>query len=107
VLVHVGFSDLVRNALVAQGGDQPIEQRGRVGIPNGGSDTGPAIIVADLIDKVGRACETADPVDQSNGVINRGNLLATGSVAMLVLGALSTGCRPGDHGCQIIETSLR
>jgi hypothetical protein len=40
-------------------------------------------------------------------MINRGNLLAAGSVTVLVMLSLLTGCRSGDHGCQIMETSLR
>jgi hypothetical protein len=61
--LHVGFGDLIRDALVAQRSDQPIEQCWRVATSNRGGDPGPTSFMADPVDEVGRTSETADPID--------------------------------------------
>jgi hypothetical protein len=77
VPLDVRFGDLIRDALVAERRDQPIEQRRRVAIPNGGGDTDPTIIAANHIKKVGRASKAANAMDQPNSVIDGKGLATT------------------------------
>jgi hypothetical protein len=75
---------------------------------NRGGDTGATILIASVIEEVSRTSKTTDPMDQPNRMVDRGKFLARNlMVSMLVMLSLLTGCRPGDHICQIIETSLR
>jgi hypothetical protein len=99
--LHVRFGDLIRDALVAERRDQPIEKRRRIAIPNGGGDTEATILIANPIKEIGRAGKTTNAMDQSNRMVECGSLLARflmGSM-LVVERTLSTGCRPGDHGC--------
>jgi hypothetical protein len=63
--------------LVAERRDQPIEQRRRIAILNGGSDTDATIIVANHIKEVGRASKATNAMDQPNGVIDGRGLATT------------------------------
>ena len=64
---HVIFSNLVRYALKAEIVHQPVEQRRGV-VPFDCGTQGP---ITKLIEQVEGASETADLVDQANGVIKR------------------------------------
>jgi hypothetical protein len=79
--------------LIAQRDDQPIEQRRCIAVPNGGGGTIATILVANLIDEVGRSRKTTDVMDQPNRVIDRGSLLATILMgSMPEVRSLLTGC---------------
>jgi hypothetical protein len=53
--------------------NQVIEHRRRIAIPNEGGDAETTILTTDFIKEVGRTCETTDPVDQPNSVIDGGD----------------------------------
>ena len=67
---HVVGGDLVRDALVAQSRNQPIEQRRGVVAPDGrGNAFGPQV-GANVVDQAGRARQAADTVHDPNSVID-------------------------------------
>ena len=70
VAFHVVGGDLVRDALVAQSRNQPIEQRRGVVAPDGrGNALGPQV-GANVVDQAGRARQAADTVHDPNSVID-------------------------------------
>ena len=78
VPIHVLGGDLVRDALVAQSRNQPIEQRCGVVAPDGrGNAFGPQV-GANIINQAGRARQAADTVHDPNRVIDCRGLGAMG-----------------------------
>ena len=70
VALHVVGGDLVRDALVAQSRNQPIEQRRGVVAPDGrGNAFGPQV-GANVVDQAGQARQATDPVHHLNSVID-------------------------------------
>ena len=64
---HIVYRDLVRNPLKAEIEHQPVEQSGAVVPVNCGTQS----LVAKLVEQIERASETADLVNQANGVVKR------------------------------------
>ena len=64
---HVIFRNLIRDPLKAEIVNQPVEQRGGIVPLNCGTQS----LVAKLVEQVERASETADLVNQANGMIKR------------------------------------
>ena len=67
---HVLGGDLVRDALVAQSRNQPIEQRRGVVAPDGRRNSLGPQVGANVIDQAGRARQAADTVHHPNSVID-------------------------------------
>ena len=66
MLAHIICGNLVRDALKAEIIHQPVEQRRGI-VP---LNCGTQILVPKLFEQVKRASETADLVNQANGMIN-------------------------------------
>jgi hypothetical protein len=66
---NVAAGDLVRDTLIAERAQQPIEYLRRVTNVNGLNDTGLLNVSADIIQKSQRASQTADPSDQIDRTI--------------------------------------
>ena len=69
MFANVAAGDLVRDTLIAERAEQPIEYLGRVMNCDGLNDTGLLNVRADIIQKSQRASQTADPSDQINRTI--------------------------------------
>ena len=67
---HVIFRNLIRDPLKAEIMHQPVEQRGGVVPFNCGTQS----LVTKLVEQVEGASETADLVNQANGMINRSGI---------------------------------
>ena len=67
---HVVFSNFIRDPLKAKIMHQPVEQRRRVVLFNCGTQ----IPITKLIEQIKGASETADLVDQANGMIKRSGI---------------------------------
>jgi hypothetical protein len=67
MLGDVTVCHLVRDALVAQGVDQPIEQGRRIVAANGGSKT--AVLAPNVVDEGSRAGEATDSMDDSDRML--------------------------------------
>ena len=105
---HVLGGDLVRDALVAQSRNQPIEQRRGVVAPDGRRNAFGPQVGANVVDQAGRARQAADTVHHPNSVIDcrcvSDDLDSTG---VAEAGKSSCGL-PFLKSCrQIIATSLR
>ena len=72
MLLHVIEGDLIRDALVAESRHQPIEDRRGVALSHCCPDTTSIKVGANVVDQVRGTGETADPVDQSHRMIDRG-----------------------------------
>ena len=72
MLLHVVVGDLIRDALVAERCDQPIEDRRGVVLSYCCSHAVSLEVGANLIDQVRRAGQAANAVDHSNRVIDGG-----------------------------------
>jgi hypothetical protein len=70
VTFHVVGGNLVRNALVAQSRNQPIEQRRGVVAPDGRGNTFGPQLGANVVDQAGRGRQAAHTVHHSNSVID-------------------------------------
>jgi hypothetical protein len=67
--LHVAVSDMVADALVADGFEQPIEQYWRVAATNGGANTTSGQVAGELIDQARLAGDPADPPDEPDRLI--------------------------------------
>src|SRR4030081_2258417 len=67
MLGEIPVCHLVRDALVAQGVDQPVEQGRRIVAANGGSKT--AVLAPNVVDEGSRAGEAADSVDDADRML--------------------------------------
>ena len=105
VLLHVGGSDLVRDALVAERCDQPIENLRGVVLSYCCSDTLSVKVGAYLVDQVRGPGQTANAVNHRSRMIEGGCPIANFWM-VLVVGRASPDCRRDGHA-QINATSLR
>jgi len=74
MLLHVVVGDLVRDALIADRGHQPIEHRTGVSIADSRSHLVSPKLCVDIIDQAWRACEAANGMDQPDRVVERAAL---------------------------------
>ena len=72
VLLHVVVGDLIRDALVAQRCDQPIEDRRGVALSHCCSNTISIKVGANFVDQVRGPGQTAHAVDHPNRMIDCG-----------------------------------
>ena len=87
MFANVAAGDLVRDTLIAERAEQPIEYLGRVMNCDGLNDTGLLNVRADIIQKSQRASQTADPSDQINGA-----MIVLGDIVGASTSIASLGC---------------
>jgi hypothetical protein len=104
MLLHVIVRDLIRDALVAQSFDQPIENWRGVALSYRCADAISIKVGANLVDQARGTGETANAVDHPDRVIGCGRLVL-GMFSAVDLTMLTS--RRGAHSGQIIETNLR
>jgi hypothetical protein len=108
VTVHVVASDSVRDALVAQRVDQPIEYRRRVAIGDPFSHPVGLELGSNVIDQARGSGKTADPVDKPGSVIDCSSPPPVANSCRTLALGLAMLAGPGrSHRHQIIETNLR
>ena len=105
MLLHVGGGDLIRDTLVTERCDQPIEDRRGVVLSYCCSDAVSLEVGADLVDQVRGPGQAAHAVNHLNRVIDGGCPVV--NFRMFFAFRLATlDCRAGAHA-QINDTSLR
>ena len=96
VLLHVVVGDRIGDALIAESGDQPIEDRRGVALSDCCADPLSLKVGANVVDQARRPGEAANAIDHANRMID-----GAGSVARLRrwcgLGGAMLNCRPGAH----------
>src|SRR5205823_6093951 len=101
VLLHIVVGDLIRDALVAESCDQPIEDRRGIALSHCCSDTISMKVGANLVDQTSRTGQTANSVDHADRMVDCGCPVVNFGM-ILVLDPIWPS---GDHGGQIIATS--
>jgi hypothetical protein len=105
MLLHVGGGDLVRDALVAERCDQPIENGCGVVLSYRCSNTVSIEIGANPVDQASGPGQAADAIDHPDGMVD-GRYPVTNFWMVFVVGLRTLDCRAGAHA-QISDTSLR
>ena len=106
VLLHVIVGDLICDALVAERCDQPVENGCGVALSDCRPDILSIEVGANPINQVSGPSKTANAVNQAHRMLDFGRPVVNFGM-VLVLDPTSLNCRRGDHGPQIIATSLR
>jgi hypothetical protein len=97
VLLHVVGGDLIRDALVAERGNQPIKDRRGVALSHCRPDAVSIKVGANLVDQARGPGEAANAVDHPDRMVDGG--CAVANFGLIVVPALlSPNCRRGDHG---------
>src|SRR5262249_10063593 len=69
VFLHVGIGDLIRDALIADRGHQPVKHRTGVPVADCCSDFLGSELRSDLFDQVWRPCQATNGMDQPGGMV--------------------------------------
>jgi hypothetical protein len=107
VFRHVVVGDLIGDALVAHRCQQPIEHGRGVAAPDAGSHFISCEVGPNVIDQARRTGETANCVDDPNGVVDGCRWRVGNFGAFLAVGPRASSCDRDGHGPQIMPTSLR